>query len=180
MGTLCLFCALVWVSSMVSGLRKAGLHSFLISSQYLFYMRFAPFYLALVVGFVACKEPELNIQSFWDCHHSRSLDTSAISGKLIGSWLWSRQSCFTTGKTIKADKNIKVVFNANRRFKVYENTTEMTSGTWGLKSSDSGTWELELSSGSRYLNGRILLCDNHVLFNNSYIDGCDNAFTKME
>lgn len=151
-----------------------------ITNQHLVPMRFVFMFLVVIVGLTACKEPELSIQSFWDCHHSQRLDSSAISGRLVGSWVWSQQSCFLTRKTTKADKSIKVVFHIDQRFQVFENTTEITTGTWQLKASDSGTWELDLSSTNRYLNGRILICDNQVVFNNSYIDGCDNAFVRIE
>lgn len=45
---------------------------------------------------------------------------------------------------------------------------------------DFENFELDLNKPSTYFYGRILLCENQVLFNNSYIDGSDNLFVRTD
>ena len=142
-------------------------------------MRLALLCLTIIAGLISCKKEKLDIISFWQCNQSQNLDSTAISSKLLGSWIWSKQVCGDgAGKLKDADKNIKVTFRTDRTFSVDENATSLTQGTWKLAKVDSISWELNLSSQSEYLYGYILFCNNQVLFNESYIDGCDNLFTK--
>jgi hypothetical protein len=143
-------------------------------------MRLILFCLTIIVALNSCKKEELklDINSYWQCNKSQNLDTTAISNKLLGSWVWSKKFCFWEAKTILADKNIKVTFNFDRTFFVNEGSSTLTQGTWKLKKVDVSSWGLDLTSTSEYLYGHILFCDNQVLFNDSYIDGCDYLFNK--
>lgn len=142
-------------------------------------MRLALFFLTLFAGLISCKKETLDIKSFWQCNQSQNLDTTGISSKLIGSWYWSKQACGDgAGKAKTADKNIKVTFRTDRTFFVDENAALLTQGTWKLVQVEGNFWSLDLSSASEYLYGRILFCDNRILFNDSYRDGCDNLFNK--
>ncbi len=142
-------------------------------------MRLLLLYLTILVGLTSCKKDKLDINSFWQCNQSQNLDTPAISNKLSGSWTWTKQSCSEAGKTKSADRNIKVTFDNNHTFSVTENSNSLTQGTWKLTQVDGNSWGLDISSPGEYLSGRILFCDNDVLFNDSYRDGCDNLFTKI-
>ena len=142
-------------------------------------MRHTLLCLTIIAGLIACKKEKLDINAFWQCNQSQNLDTTAISSKLLGSWSWSKQVCGDgAGKIKNADKNIKVTFRTDRTFSVDENAISLTQGTWKLVKVDSNSWELDLSSQSEYLYGRILFCNNQVLYNDSYRDGCDNLFNK--
>jgi hypothetical protein len=135
--------------------------------------------LPFLAGLTACKKEKLDINSFSQCNQSQNLDSTAISAKLIGTWAWSKQSCFDVDGTKKADRNVKVIFSPDGTFQVNENTTALTQGSWMVVQVDRfGSWGLNLSSESEYLYGRLLFCDNQLLFNNSYVDGCDNLFNK--
>jgi len=141
-------------------------------------MRPILFILAICAGLLSCKKDNLDTNSYWHCHTSQNLDSALIAGKLVGSWSWTKQFCFSTGETINANKNVKVNFNSNGTFIVSENSNIATQGNWKLKIVDSNMWGLDLTSPSVYLHGLILICNNEVLFNSSYIDGCDNLFVK--
>ena len=141
-------------------------------------MRLALFCLTILAGLISCKKENIDLNSFWECNKSQNLDTTAISVKLVGSWTWAKQSCFWEGKTKSADRNIKVTFNNNHTFSINENSNTLTQGTWKIVQVDGNSWEFDLSSPGEYLYGRILFCNNQVLFNDSYRDGCDNVFNK--
>lgn len=122
----------------------------------------------------------IDIQRLWDCNKSQNFDEVTLTSKLIGSWKWVAESCFWTGKTINADKDVIITLNQGGSFSVKEDSIEITNGIWKLKDADSGILGLDLDHKSGYLYGRILICDNEVLFNHSYIDGCDNLFLRVK
>ena len=126
---------------------------------------------------LSCKKN--NDRILWECNNSPFPDSVTISNKIIGSWLWTKQLCGDgAGSILIANKNIKITFNASATFTVYENSTILTQGNWNLKTVDINAWGLHLTSPSEYLYGRILFCNNKIMFNDSYIDGCDNVFVK--
>ncbi len=141
-------------------------------------MRLALLCLIIISGLSSCKKEKVDVNSYWHCNQSQTLDSIAISSKLIGSWTWAKQSCFWTEKTKSADKNVQVVFKSDHTFSVSEGSNTLTQGTWNLEQVDGTSWGLDMSSSSDYLYGRILFCNNQVLFNHSYIDGCDNLFNR--
>ena len=142
-------------------------------------MRLTLLCLTLLTALAACKkDKKLDVDSYWRCNEAQNLDSTAISAKLIGSWIWNKRACFEAA-TESANKNIQVTFRADGTFSVNENATSLTQGTWKLEQANHKTWQLNLSSRSDYLYGRILFCDNQVLFNQSYLDGCDNLFNKL-
>jgi hypothetical protein len=141
-------------------------------------MKYTFFSIAVCLTILSCKKDRLDFASFWQCSSSQNLDSTAISSKITGSWKWTKQSCFSVGKTTRADKDIKVTFNSNGTFTVLENSSIITQGNWTLKIIDSNMWGLDLSVPSTYLYGRILFCNNQLLLNDSYRDGCDNLFEK--
>jgi hypothetical protein len=135
------------------------------------------FVFALIL-FFACKRNEINIQKIRKCNQAQNLDSSAIHDKLIGTWKWDKQACFSSNKTKKADKNIQVTFNTNATFYVKENEQVITEGNWEIVVEDRTKWGLKLSQATPYFYGAILFCKQQVLFNDSYRDGCDNLFIK--
>jgi len=124
------------------------------------------------------KDPSTfaNAGQLWDCNKAQEFDSTKLADKLIGSWQWTETSSETATK--QADKNIRVTFTSAGKFTVTENSTIITHGNWQMKIVDSGILGLSMDNPSEFLHGRILLCGNQVLFNNSFRDGADNLFTR--
>jgi len=141
-------------------------------------MRLLFIILTLASILTSCKKEKINVNDFLQCSKSQNLDSTAIANKLTGNWRWEKQSCYWTAQTKKADKDVKVIFNTSRTFTVSQNDIIIAQGTWRLKIVDSNMYGLDLSQFSEYLNGCILFCNNEILFNDSYRDGCDNLFGK--
>lgn len=134
--------------------------------------------IATVFVICACKKEQIDVNSFIQCHNIQNLDSTAISNKLVGSWEWVKTYCANSGKPKKADRTLVLTFNSNATFTLVENSNPIAQGIWKLKIVDNNLWGLDLTTLSNYLYGRIFFCDNQVLFNNSYVDGCDNLFTR--
>ena len=141
-------------------------------------MRLALLCLTIFAGLITCKKENLDVESFSQCNKAQNLDSSAITAKLIGSWTWATQSCFWANKSKSAYRNTKVIFKSNHTFSVNKSSNTLSQGTWKVRRVGGNSWGLDLSSPSELLYGRILFCDNQVLFYNSDLDGCDNLFNK--
>lgn len=141
-------------------------------------MRLTLLFIASLAGLLSCKKEKPDLTACWQCSIVQALDSTAISGKLVGSWTWAKQSCFRPGMVKPADRTIKATFKIDHSFAVVEGANTLTQGTWGLIQVDGNSWRLELSAPSEFLYGRILFCDKQLLFNDSYIDGCDNVFNR--
>ncbi len=124
------------------------------------------------------KKNTVDLDSFFDCNASQHLDSAAISNKLAGSWFFSMRFCGSGGSALGIPINVKANFDANSSFTLTDHYGILTQGNWKLKIVDTNLWGLDLTSQSDFLYGRILFCENNVMFNNSYRDGCDNVFYK--
>ena len=134
--------------------------------------------LTIFTVILSCKKDSSENYSFGQCPNAQYLDSASTSTKLVGSWVWKKQACFTS-KAANADKNVIITFNANGTFTVSENGSIITAGSWKLEITDISSWGLNLTSPSNYLYGRIYFCEKQLLFNDSYRDGCDNLFVKQ-
>ena len=138
------------------------------------------YFLILTICLISSSCKKETKESIWECDSAQFLDSTAISNKITGSWLWTKQLCGDgAGKILSANKNVNVTFNLNRTFTLVENTTIIIQGSWNLKMVDNNLWGLDLNSSNEYLYGRILFCNNQIMFNSSYLDGCDNVFAKQ-
>ena len=63
-------------------------------------------------------------------------------------------------------------------FCLSENSAVITQGNWNVFFENNNGYKLNLFVPSSYLFGGILLCDNQVMFNDSYVDGSDYVYTK--
>ena len=135
--------------------------------------------LSFVFQIQSCKkDPSTDItQRLWDCNASQHFDSTKLATSMLGSWQWTESF---SESIIKADKNIKVVFTSSGTFTVTEDASVKTQGKWGLKIVDSGILGLTMDNSSEFLYGRILLCGDKILFNDSYRDGGDNLFTRVK
>jgi len=123
------------------------------------------------------KVPLINNQQLWDCNLYQNYDSTKLASKLIGSWKWTAYFGELSGDR-KANKDVTVIFTSASTFTVIENSVVVLQGNWKLRIGDSNIYTLDLDKSSSYLYGLILLCENQVLFSDSYIDGEDNLFVR--
>ncbi len=126
------------------------------------------------------KSLDIDWQGIQKCNDAMHLDTTAIANKLIGKWQlksWYCGECTNPG-THNPDKIVIVTFTSSRQFTVTENSAVEAQGNWNIGRVGTNNWGLQSSSSSKYLYGYILICDNQVMFSNSYIDGSDNLFYR--
>jgi len=122
---------------------------------------------------------QIATKQLWDCYKSQNFDSTKLADKLSGTWKWTKYYAEIPG-TNKATKDVILNLTKAGKFTVTENTVLITQGNWNLRVAAYDNYQLELSTPSTYLYGIIVLCGDQVLFNNSYIDGSDNLFVRMD
>ena len=127
---------------------------------------------------LGCKK-KMDISSMHSCHIAQQLDSAGTAWKLLGNWKWEKRDCPGTNQTSPADKNVYAYFQ-DSVFTVKQDTTTLTYGTWKLVQLGSNIYQLEMYPPNLYLYGQILFCEDEVLFNDSYRDGCDHLFGKNQ
>lgn len=123
---------------------------------------------------------DLDAKSIWKCYFNQNYDSAKLARDLIGTWKLNLQACYETGKTIETQNDVQVAFTSPTEFSVTEDGIILAQGTWKLKNYDGELMGLELSQTSTYTHGRILICDNQLLLENSFVDGCDNKFQRIK
>lgn len=125
------------------------------------------------------KLDQIDTKQLWDCYKSQNYDSTKLASNLIGTWKWTEYYA-EIPRTNKANKDVFLNLTKTGTYTVTENSVVITQGNWNLRVVDFDNYELELNKPSTYLYGRIVLCENQVLFNNSYIDGSDNLFVRTD
>ena len=139
---------------------------------------------SLLIGLLihSCtKDKMMDSKAFLECNNAMQLDTAGIANKLIGTWKlksWYCGECTNPG-THYSDKIILATFTSARSFSVTENAIVVAEGYWSLRIVDSNKWGLQSDSSLTHLYGAILFCDDQVLFYDSYLDGKDNLFDRV-
>ncbi len=139
-----------------------------------------PIYLIILffATLISCKKSSTPAEVIEPCQALLNLDSAATSQKLVGTWLWRKQTCMLVPLR-DADKEVKVKFSSTGNFTVTENTVVITQGTWVIKSVGTNRWKVEVSSYSSYLAGFVGFCNNQVEFDERIIDGCLHIFTRV-
>ena len=143
-------------------------------------MRLAIVCLTILIGLTACKKDKLDIIAYWECNKLQNLDSTGISAKLLGSWRWALESCPYAGYFQIANMKVTLTFKGDGTFSIKDGSNVVREGKWMLARADANSWHLDATSLSDFLYGRILFCDNQLLFYDSDRDACDNLFYKSK
>ncbi len=143
--------------------------------------------LALAFFCVSCHKEEISDRpmsqkNMWNCYKNSEWSAGKIRDVLIGKWQWAyTESYGAPGKGRKTEKeNTVIEFFKNSGLQVSVNGKLIGSTNWTIKHEDGELYGLELDSTiTTLLYGRILICGDMLEFNNSYIDGSDNYFKKI-
>ncbi|HRP89481.1 MAG TPA: hypothetical protein PKX92_05535 [Edaphocola sp.] len=77
-----------------------------------------------------------------------------------------------------------IVLNiTNGYYYISENGVQTSSGIFSLKSFQDGNtsyFKIMDPSNSPYIYGKILICNDELVFNYSYMDGADYLFRKLK
>jgi len=128
---------------------------------------------------VACQK-KISIEKdsgiLYTCSKTNYGDSESLAKGLVGDWRWVEAS---TEKVTCKDKTIRLVFQPDGTCRLTDNGQEISSGPWSLKKTEEQIFILIVKSPTVYTHGRVLLCGDDLLFNNSMLDGWDNLFQRI-
>jgi hypothetical protein len=122
---------------------------------------------------------QINTKQLMDCYTAQNYDSTRLASQLIGNWKWIESYAYAIG-SVQADKAVFLNLTQGGTYTVTVNSVISSQGHWGLQIVDGNGFGLVTTQSINYLQGRILLCGNQLLFNNSYIDGADNLFARIQ
>lgn len=143
-------------------------------------------YLTIIFFAQSCTEksdPMYDYQATWKCHFEKDWTYESTRSKIIGHWEWKYIKC--CGETINPYQNstesegLIIEFNSDGTGKLLDRDT-YDEFTWDIRLVDNELFGFEIIPRIPQLYGRLLLCDNLMISNHSYIDGADNYFVKIE
>lgn len=141
--------------------------------------------LVFLLGGISCKkevEPPISQQDIWDCHHERVWDSISVKNTLLGNWELKYGGLYYSieDETPKEQKARTVEFNDDSISVYNQDGIHIGTSTWKVVDGDPGLFKLDVKPGIVGLYGQILICDDLVEFNISYISGIDSYFQRIE
>lgn len=126
-------------------------------------------------------EPPKSILDIQSCHLSASWDSTSIRNKLLGKWEWEYIRCFWEPEKGNYDdfKGLSVHFKSDNTVEVSQNGMLAQQSTWHIVLLNDGNYKITTIPLVFQLPGRILFCEQRVVFMDSYVDGCENYFVRM-
>ena len=119
----------------------------------------------------------------WDCYNNSEWSELKIRNELIGKWKWIySESFWAPDKGWNTEnENTLIEFTNDSTLNISVNGNSEKTTMWIVTPKDGELYGLELDSAiSTLVYGRILICGEILEFNNSYIDGIDNYFKRIE
>ena len=125
----------------------------------------------------------INQATMFNCHNKQQWNETSVANALIGKWKWIYSESYWAlgdGKSTES-RNIMLEFFSYSTMRLTEDGTLNGEAKWivGIKDVDSYGIGLDTAI-TGLVHGRIFFCGNLVEFNNSYIDGSDNYFKRIE
>ena len=119
----------------------------------------------------------------WECHTQTIWHEETVFNALVGKWKWFYTQSYgleETGRNTESENTV-IEFQKDSVINVIVDGKLEASTNWGVTLTDPPLFGLTTGTIiSQLLYGRILFCDDLVEFNDSYIDGDDNYFKRIE
>lgn len=127
------------------------------------------------------QDPPVALDSMLQCYGKRAWDSTSIHDALVGKWQWEYINCYFNPEDGNSEdfKNLSVEFKQNDSLEVKVNNQLTQISSWQVTRLNDGYFKLTVNPIVLQLPGRVLICDNRVLFYDSYTDGCNNYFKKQ-
>lgn len=119
----------------------------------------------------------------WNCYNESEWSQLKVRNELIGKWKWVYNENYWApdeGRNTESENTLVEFSNDSTLNIIVKGVSENTT-KWVVTPKDGQLYGLELDSSiTTLLYGRILICGEIVEFNDSYIDGSDNYFRRVE
>lgn len=125
----------------------------------------------------------INQATMFNCHNKQQWNETSVANALIGKWKWIYSESYwapENGKSTES-RNIILELFSDSTMTLTEDGTLNGGAKWIVGISDVDTYGIGLDTAiTGLVRGRIFFCGNLLEFNDSYIDGSDNYFRRIE
>jgi hypothetical protein len=127
------------------------------------------------------QNPPVTLDNMLQCNNQRNWDSTSTHDALIGKWRWEFINCYFNPEDANGQdfKNLSIEFMQNDSLVVKVNNQLSQISSWYVTMLNDGYFKLTVNPIVLQLPGRVLICDDRVLFYDSYTDGCNNYFKKQ-
>ena len=137
--------------------------------------------LFLILFLPACQEDVVlpySIEGAYNCYQDQSWTATSVDAALVGEWDRVYYSCYSGEMDEIAIGELRLVLTDDHQLEIYENGLLERTDSWEVIPRGNENFELTTSQILPWLNGDIVICEDLLVFFESYIDGCDNYFEK--
>ena len=114
----------------------------------------------------------------WQCYQKGNWDEQTLQNEMYGEWNWVFAASPWTVEGMNTERErTKLTFSSDSTLFIKVNGVTTFSSGWSLEQSGD-LFNLESDSSHLLLHGGILLCDNLLSFNSSWVDGGDYYFER--
>jgi hypothetical protein len=131
-----------------------------------------------ILLFASCKKDTYNIDKIRKCNDAQNLDSVLYSKLMIGSWKFESTYSYWENTFKKANTDFSVKFSSDGTFIMYENNSIINQGKWNVVGS-VGSFYLSYSPLYAYISGRILLCGDKLVFDQTNADLGADIFLRV-
>jgi len=130
----------------------------------------------------AKTEPPVTLGNMLACYQTTTWDSLSIHTRLAGKWEWEYIRCYWNPENgnYKDFLGLIIEFKQDNTLNVIKNGQTTQTSKWEVVKLNDGFFSLYTTPLVLQLPGKILFCNNRVLFFDSYVDGCDNYFKRKE
>jgi hypothetical protein len=146
-------------------------------------MKTPSYFLLLLLTITIFSCIDKSIPDFSECTASGSLEKSVLATELIGTWEWQFMVCCPeSDEGMKKDSKVfsgtKITFYDDGTG-LKEDKSGSANFSWALNTVDLNYYGIDSEPRIGGLWGRLFICDAQMLTNDSYRDGADNYFKKI-
>lgn len=135
----------------------------------------------VLISLTSCTQDELigyQLDEYYECYEDDNWSVLAIRDALEGEWALDYVDCFNGSINSRESEGITIRFNDDSRVIVRDNGNEIEQASWQVFNVFGDYYELETEPFLDYTFGIILICNNQLVFNGSFIDACDQYYSK--
>jgi len=145
------------------------------------------FSLLLTIALFSCEkqnnpQPPLSLEDMHSCHQKKDWHAELLRDSLLGEWRWLYTQNFWAPEAAHYTTNQEVFisFRPDSLLHIVVREDTLHTTKWQVSLRRTNMYQLVLEEPHQYLHGDIVLCEDLLLFNNSYVDGSDNFFERVQ
>lgn len=137
--------------------------------------------LVIALLWAGCQEDVVlpySLEGAYDCYQGQPWTAASIDAALTGAWDRVYYSCYSGEMETIPLGELRLVLREDHQLEIYQDGLLERTDSWEVESRGSENFTLKTTQILPWLNGDIVICDDLLVFFESYTSGCDNYFER--